>query len=57
MREPLMELRVRVYRRSISKDIGVIEAIDELLTEVRDEAERQRLEWLRGVIEAYRKHH
>ena len=51
-----MELQRRVYRRSISRDIGVIEAIDELLTEVRDEEERQRLEWLRGVIEAYRKH-
>jgi hypothetical protein len=54
MREPLMELRVRVYRRSISKDMGVIEAIDELLTEVRDEEEKQRLEWLRAVIDAHR---
>jgi cation transport ATPase len=34
MREPLMELRRRVYRRSISKGVGVIEAIDEILTEV-----------------------
>jgi len=50
-----MELRVRVYRRSISKDIGVIEAIDEILTEVRDEEEKQRLEWLRAVIDAHRK--
>jgi hypothetical protein len=57
MGEPLMELRRRVYRRSIVRDIGVIEAIDELLTDVRDEEERQRLEWLRGVIEAYRTHH
>jgi hypothetical protein len=57
MGEPLMELRRHVYRRSISRDIGVIEAIDELLTEVRDEEERQRLEWLRAVIEAYRTHH
>lgn len=57
MRELLMELRRHVYRRSISKDIGVIEAIDELLTEVTDEEGRQRLEWLRGVIEAYRTHH
>jgi hypothetical protein len=57
MREQLGGLRLRVYRRSIIKDIGVIEAIDELLTEVRDEEERQRLERLRAVIEAYRKHH
>jgi hypothetical protein len=57
MREPLGGLRLRVYRRSIIKDIGVIEAIDELLIEVRDEEERQRLECLRAVIEAYRKHH
>jgi hypothetical protein len=57
MGEPLTELRRRVYQRSISRDIGVIEAIDELLTDVRDEEERQRLKWLRGVIEAYRKHH
>lgn len=57
MGEPLMELRRQVYRRSVVKGIGVIEAIDELLTEVRDEEERQRLEWLRAVIEAYRKHH
>ena len=56
MGEPLMELRRRVYRRSIIKDIGVVEAIDELLTEVRGEEERQRLEWLREVIEAYRQH-
>jgi hypothetical protein len=56
MGEPLMELRRHVYRRSISRDIGVIEAINELLTEVRDEEERRRFEWLRGVIEAYRKH-
>jgi hypothetical protein len=56
MGEPLMELRRRVYRRSISRDIGVIEAINELLTEVRGEEERQWLEWLRGVIEAYRNH-
>lgn len=57
MGEPLIELRRRVYRRAIVKDIGVIEAIDELLTDVRDEEERQRLEWLRGAIEAYRKDH
>ena len=55
MAEPLMDLRRRVYRRSIIKDIGVIEAIDELLTEVRDEKEKQQLEWLRAVIEAHRK--
>jgi hypothetical protein len=55
MREPLGELRRRVYRRSIVKDIRVIEAIDELLADVRDEEERQRLEWLRAAIEAYRK--
>jgi hypothetical protein len=57
MRESLGELRRRVYRRSIIKDIGVIEAIDELLREVRDEEEKQGLEWLRAAIEAYRKHH
>jgi hypothetical protein len=57
MGEPLMELRRHVYRRSISRDIGVIEAIDELLSEVRDGEERQRLERLRAVIEAYRKSH
>jgi hypothetical protein len=57
MGEPLMELRRHVYRRSTSRDIGVIQAIDELLTEVRDGEERQRLEWLRAVIEAYRKSH
>jgi hypothetical protein len=56
MREPLGELRRRVYRRSIIKDIGVIEAIDELLMEVRDEEEKQRLEWLRAVIDGHRKH-
>lgn len=52
-----MEFRRHVYRCSISRDIGVIEAIDELLTDVRDEEVRQRLEWLRGVIQAYRTHH
>jgi hypothetical protein len=57
MGKPLVELRRRVYRRSIAKDIGVIEAIDEILTEVQNEEERQRLEWLRAVIEAYRKYH
>ena len=56
MGEPLVELRRRVYRRSIIKDIGVIEAIDELLREVRDEEEKQRLEWLRAVIDEHRKH-
>jgi hypothetical protein len=29
MRDPLMELRRRVYRRSITKDIGVIEALSD----------------------------
>jgi CRISPR/Cas system CSM-associated protein Csm2 small subunit len=57
MREQLGGLRLRVYRRSIIKDIGVIEAIDEILTEVQNEEERQRFEWLRAVIEAYRKYH
>ena len=57
MRGPLMELRRRVYRRSIIKDIGVLEAIDELLMEVRDEEEKQQLEWLRAAIEAYRTYH
>jgi hypothetical protein len=52
-----MELRRHVYRRSISRDIWVIEAIDELLTEITDEEERQRLEWLRGLVETYRKRH
>jgi hypothetical protein len=42
-----MERRRRVYRGSISKDVGVIEAIDECLMEVREEEERQWLEWLR----------
>jgi hypothetical protein len=56
MGEPLMELRRRVYRRSISKDIGVIGAINELLAEVRDEEERQQLEWLRTVIDGHRTH-
>jgi hypothetical protein len=55
MREPLMELRRRVYRRSITKGVGVIEAIEEILTEVRDEEEKRQLEWLRAVIDAYRK--
>jgi hypothetical protein len=50
-----MELRRRVYRRSISKGVGVIEAIDEILTEVRDEEEKRQLKWLRAVIDAYRK--
>jgi hypothetical protein len=43
MGEPLMALRRHVYRRSIVKGIGVIEAIDHLLADVRDEEERQRL--------------
>jgi hypothetical protein len=55
MRDQLMELRRRVYRRSISKGVGVIEAIDEILTEVRDEEEKRQLKWLRAVIDAYRK--
>jgi hypothetical protein len=55
--KPLGELRRRVYRRSISKDIGVLEAIDELLIEVRDGEEKQWPEWLRAAIDAYRKHH
>jgi hypothetical protein len=45
-----------VYRRSVIKDIGVIEAIDELLMEVRDEEEKQRLERRRAAIEASRTH-
>jgi hypothetical protein len=53
MGESLVELRRRVYRRSIRRVIGVVEAIDELLAEATDEEERQRLEWLRAVIEAY----
>jgi hypothetical protein len=56
MRELHGELRRRVYRRSVIKDIGVIEAIDELLMEVRDEEEKQQLEWLRAAIETYRTH-
>jgi hypothetical protein len=56
MREPLRRLRLQVYRRSIIKDIGVIEAIDELLMEVRDEEEKRGLERLRAVIDVYRKH-
>lgn len=55
MGKPLMELRRRVYRRSISKGVGVIEAIDEILMEVRDEEEKRQLKWLRAVIDAYRK--
>jgi hypothetical protein len=56
MGEPLMELRRHVYRRSIVKDIGVVEAIDDLLAEVRDEGVKQLLEWLRAAIDAYRRH-
>jgi hypothetical protein len=54
MREPLGALRRRGYRHSVVKDIGVIEAIDALLADVRDEEERQRLERLRAAIAAHR---
>jgi len=57
MREPLRRLRLQVYRRSIIKDIGVMEAIDELLMEIGDEEERLWLEWMRAAIDVYRKHH
>jgi hypothetical protein len=54
MRESLGALRRRVYRHSVVKDIGVLEAIDALLADVRDEEERQRLERLRAAIAAHR---
>jgi hypothetical protein len=57
MRKPLRRLRLQVYRRSIIKDIGVIEAIDKLLMEISDEEEKLRLESLRAAIDVYRKHH
>jgi hypothetical protein len=57
MREPLRRLRLQVYRRSIIKDIGVIEAIDELLMVISDEGEKLWLESLRAAIDVYRKHH
>jgi hypothetical protein len=56
MGEPLMELRRRVYRRSIIKDIGVIAAIDVLLKAIRNAEEGQELERLHAVIEVHRKH-
>jgi hypothetical protein len=36
MGEPLMEFRRRVYRRSLVKAIGVIDASDELPREIRN---------------------
>jgi hypothetical protein len=56
MRGSLRELQRRVYRRSIVKDIGVIEAIDELLRETWNAEEKQGLEWLCVVIDVHRKH-
>jgi hypothetical protein len=45
-----------VYRRSIVKDIGVIEAVDELLRDIRNAEEQQGLEWLRAVMDVHRKY-
>jgi hypothetical protein len=47
------ELRQQVYRRSVRRDIGVLEAIQELLAEAVDEAEVPGLERLRAVMQAY----
>jgi hypothetical protein len=43
-----VELRRQVYRRSARKDIGALDAIEELLAEAVDEAEVRALERLRA---------
>jgi hypothetical protein len=48
-----VELRRQVYRRSARKDIGPLDAIEELLAEAVDEAEVRALERLRAVTQAY----
>jgi hypothetical protein len=53
MHELLGRLRRRVYRRSLTKNIGVLEAIDELRAEAGEAQERGLLERLRAAMEAY----
>ena len=53
--EPLMQLCRRIYRRSLTKGIGVIEAIDELLAEAPDEQDAALLEQLRAEMADYRR--
>jgi hypothetical protein len=54
MDDALMKLRQRVYGRSLSKSIGVVEAIDELLAEVTEAEDARRLADLRGALIAWR---
>jgi hypothetical protein len=53
MDHQLTTLRHRVYRRSLAKEIGVLEAIDELLVDIHDEQASRLLAQLRTHMEAY----
>ena len=56
MRELLRRLRRRVYRRSLTRNIGVLEAINELRAEAGQRQQTQEvalLEQLRAEMEAY----
>ena len=55
--EQLMRLRRRIYRRSLTKAIGVIEAIDELLAEAPNEQDTTMLEQLRAEMTDYRRNY
>ena len=47
------ELRREVYRRSVRKDIGVLDAIRELLAETVAPEVRREVDGLRAVMRAY----
>ena len=57
MHEFLRRLRRRVYQRSLTKNIGVLEAIDELRAEAEGAQEVMLLEQLRAQMETYHRHH
>jgi hypothetical protein len=52
----LTRLRQWVYRRSLAKNIGVIELIDELLAEAKNEQDTRLLAQLRAEMDEYRRH-
>ena len=47
-------LQKRVYQRSLRKNIGVLEAIDELLAEATQAEDTRRLEALRLILMTWR---
>jgi hypothetical protein len=55
--EQLIRLCRRIYQRSLTKAIGVIEAIDELLAEAPNEQDTTMLEQLRAEMTDYRRNY